>query len=198
MELDDFKGINLPQAENLTGNKDKVIKELQQKVEANYAKQRKQAVYFSAMLIIMAVVYLPLQRLGDTWYKTGIMLLGGGFISGAVYLFIKSRLLKGSLYSLPVIEFLTTAEKRLTYFRLTDWLVIIPIFLALGTGGGLVFISRLLNYTDRLPLLILIWVVFFIGLVIFGYFAGRGNWKRDHGALLSEIRKVRAALSETE
>jgi hypothetical protein len=41
-------------------------------------------------------------------------------------------------------------------------------------------------------------VVFFIGLVIFGYFAGRGNWKRDHGALLSEIRKVRAALSETE
>ncbi|MCK7539724.1 MAG: hypothetical protein MZV63_56850 [Marinilabiliales bacterium] len=42
-----------------------------------------------------------------------------GSYPGAVYLFMKSRALKESLYSLPVTEFLTAAEKRLTYFRLS-------------------------------------------------------------------------------
>jgi len=194
MELDDFKGIKLPLAENLVHNKDEIITDLQRKVEANNIKQRHQMFYFSGMLIMMAVVYLTLQRRGDALYSNGMILLSAGFISGAVYLFVKSRALKGSLYSLPVTEFLIAAEKRLTYFRLSDWLAIIPILLVLGAGGGMVLISRLLNYTSNLPLLISIWVVFFTGLIIFGYFAGRKNWEKEHGSLINEIRKIKADM----
>jgi hypothetical protein len=194
MELDDFKGIKLPLAENLAGNKDEIITDLQQKVEANNIKQRDKMLYFSGVLIMMAFVYLALHRRSDTLYSYGMILLGAGFISGAVYLFVKSRALKGSLYSLPVTEFLMAAEKRLTYFRLSDWLAIIPIFLVLGAGGGMVFISRLLNYTSNLPLLISIWVVFFTGLIIFGYFAGRRNWEKEHGSLIKEIRRIKADM----
>jgi hypothetical protein len=107
---------------------------------------------------------------------------------------MKSRTLKESLYSLPVTEFLTAAEKRLTYFRFRDWLVTSSILLLLGAGGGMVLISRLLNYTDNLPLLIAIWVVFFTGLVIFGYFAGRKDWEKEHGSLIKEIRKLKAEM----
>jgi hypothetical protein len=194
MELDDFKGIKLPLAGNLAGNEDEIIMDLLKKVEANNTKQRKQAIYFGGLLVVMAVIYLALERNGDSLYSTGMLLLGVGFLSGAVYMFMKSRALKGSLYSLPVTEFLAVAEKRLTYFRLSDWLTIIPILLVLGAGGGMVLISRLLNYTSNLPLLISIWVVFFTGLIIFGYFAGRKNWEKEHGSLINEIRKIKADM----
>jgi hypothetical protein len=146
------------------------------------------------MLVMMAVIYLALERNGDSLYSTGMLLLGVGFLSGAVYMFMKSRALKGSLYSLPVTEFLAVAEKRLSYIRISDWLVIIPILLLIGAGGGIVFTSRLLNYTSNLPLLISIWVVFFAGLIIFGYFAGRKNWEKEHGSLINEIRKIKADM----
>jgi hypothetical protein len=198
MELDDFKGKKLPLAGNLSGREEKIITDLQQKVESANSKQRRKLIYFSVMLITMAVVYLALHRRGDTLYNTGMLLLGAGFISGAIYLFQKSRTLKESLYSLPVTEFLTAAEKRLTYFRRGDWLATTSILLILGAGGGMVLISRLLNYTDNLPLLIVIWVVFFAGLVVFGYFAGRKDWDKAHGELISEIRKAKASLTDAE
>ena len=194
MELDDFKGKKLPLAGNFAGSEDKIITDLQQKVESANIKQRRKLIYFSGMLIMMAVVYLALHRRGDTLYNSGMLLLGAGFISGAIYLFMKSRALKESLYSLPVTEFLTAAEKRLTYFRFGDWLVTTSILLLLGAGGGMVLISRLLNYTDNLPLLIVIWVVFFTGIVVFGYFAGRKDWEKEHGSLIKEIRKLKADM----
>ncbi len=194
MELDDFKGKKLTVAGNFAGSEDKIITDLQQKVESANIKQRRKLIYFSGMLIMMAVVYLALHRRGDTLYNTGMLVLGAGFISGAIYLFMKSRALKESLYSLPVTEFLTAAEKRLTYFRFADWLVTTSILLLLGAGGGMVLISRLLNYTDNLPLLIVIWVVFFTGIVVFGYFAGRKDWEKEHGSLIKEIRKLKADM----
>ena len=194
MELDDFKGKKLTVAGNFAGSEDKIITDLQQKVESANIKQRRKLIYFSGMLIMMSVVYLALHRRGDTLYNTGMLVLGAGFISGAIYLFMKSRALKESLYSLPVTEFLRAAEKRLTYFRFADWLVTTSILLLLGAGGGMVLISRLLNYTDNLPLLIVIWVVFFTGIVVFGYFAGRKDWEKEHGSLIKEIRKLKADM----
>ncbi len=194
MELDDFKGKKLTVAGNFAGSEDKIITDLQQKVESANIKQRRKLIYFSGMLIMMAVVYLALHRRGDTLYNTGMLLLGAGFISGAIYLLMKSRALKESLYSLPVTEFLTAAEKRLTYFRFGDWIVTTSILLVLGAGGGMVLISRLLNYTDNLTLLIVIWVVFFTGIVVFGYFAGRKDWEKEHGSLIKEIRKLKADM----
>jgi len=198
MELDDFKGKKLTLAGNFAGSEDKITTDLQQKVESANIKQRRKLMYFSGMLITMAVVYFALHRRGDTLYNTGMLLLGAGFISGAIYLFMKSRALKESLYSLPVTEFLTAADKSLTYFRFGDWLVTTSILLLLGAGGGMVLISRLLNYTDNLPLLIVIWVVFFTGLVVFGFLAGRKDWEKAHGELISEIRKVKASLTDAE
>jgi hypothetical protein len=198
MELDDFKGKKLTLVGNFAGNGDKIITDLQQKVESANIKQRRKLMYFSGMLITMAVVYFALHRRGDTLYNTGMLVLGAGFISGAIYLFMKSRALKESLYSLPVTEFLTAAEKRLTYFRFGDWIVTTSILLVLGAGGGMVLISRLLNYTDNLTLLIVIWVVFFTGIVVFGYFAGRKDWEKEHGELISEIRKAKASFVDAE
>lgn len=198
MELDDFKGKKLPLAGDLSGREEKIITDLQQKVESANIKQRRKLIYFSGMLITMAVVYLALHRRGDTLYNTGMLLSGAGFISGAIYLFMKSRTLKESLYSLPVTEFLIAAEKRLTYFRFADWLVTTAILLLLGAGGGMVLISRLLNYTDNLPLLIIIWVVFFTGLVVFGYLAGRKDWAKEHGELIAEIKKAKASFVNAE
>ena len=114
MELDDFKGKKLTVAGNFAGSEDKIITDLQQKVESANIKQRRKLIYFSGMLIMMSVVYLALHRRGDTLYNSGMLVLGAGFISGAIYLFMKSRALKESLYSLPVTEFLTAADKRLT------------------------------------------------------------------------------------
>ena len=51
---------------------------------------------------------------------------------------------------MPVSDFIDKVEKNLNFMNLIDWLIIIPLLLILGTGGGIILITRLLKYTDNL------------------------------------------------
>lgn len=194
MELDDFKTGKIPAGSNEVTYNQQEIEGLITRIQANFKKQKRVSIYFAVVLIAMAGLYFSIHEKGNPILNLGFALLSIGFILGALYLYLKSRLLSDAMYFLPLTEFLNAAEKRLQYMRLSDWLIVIPLLLLLGTGGGIVLVNRLLNYTDNLNLLIIIWVVFFTGLCVFGTWAGRGNWRREHGALLSEVMKLKETL----
>ncbi len=147
--------------------------------------------------IMLAVIYLAIVRTRSGPEATGFSLLGAGCAAGALYLYLRYKPLPAGIYSLPVTEFLEKAEKQISYFRLIDYLIVVPLFLLLGTGGGIVFVTRLLRYSDNLMLLLVIWILFFVSLCIFGYFAGRKNWEKEFGPLYMNIRKMKEGI-ETE
>jgi hypothetical protein len=125
----------------------------------------------------------------------GYLMIGAGLIIGAAYLFIRYKSFSPGTYSLPITEFLQRAEKKISYFNLTDYLIIIPILLFLGTGGGLVFVTSLLEYNDNSVLLIIIWIIFFLALSVFGFLAGRKNWEKDYGPLFQKIIEMKSNYS---
>ena len=147
--------------------------------------------------IMLAVIYLAIVSTRSGPEATGFSLLGAGVAAGALYLYLRYKPLPAGVYSLPVTEFLEKAEKQISYFRLIDYLIVVPLFLLLGTGGGIVFVTRLLRYSDNLMLLLVIWILFFVSLCIFGYFAGRKNWEKEFGPLYMNIRKMKEGI-ETE
>jgi hypothetical protein len=196
MELDDFK------KEKITSVNDEVkfdqlkINSLKAMIQADFKKQKRTAVHFTAVLIGLAFIYLSVYERGNFIMNLGLSFLSIGLCLGAIYVYFKSRQLNDSIYCLPLTEFLSAAEKRLEYMKISDWLIVIPLLLLLGTGGGIAFITRLLKYTDNIILLIIIWTVFFTGLSIFGSWAGRKDWVKGHGALLDEVKKLKKTLLE--
>ena len=83
-------------------------------------------------------------RYGSSWiFPIGCRTSLGGrylYISG-----IKHLLMKPTYF--PIKDFLGRAERQISYFNVTDYLIVIPLLLIIGTGGGLVFIATLLKYT---------------------------------------------------
>jgi hypothetical protein len=80
------------------------------------------------------------------------------------------------------------------YLPIDQLLKIIPILVILGIGGGMVFIDRLIIYAINKELLLIIWICFFVGLCIFGYFAGKKDWAKTYGDLLSRISEAKKDL----
>ncbi len=193
MELDDFKDTGFKDDENrLTEDSGLCITDLFKRVEESFKKQMRQKRYFIIFLLILSVQYLVLTvRSSD---NEGLKLLVAGFISGAVYLFFRYKPLPDNIYFLPLREFVDAATRRLRYFAMIDWIVIIPILIIMGIGGGIHLVTRLSRYTDNIGLLILIWVLFYLGLCVFGFFAGRKNWKEEHGGLLRYLERFRESL----
>ena len=70
-----------------------------------------------------------------------------------------------------------------------------PVLAVLGIGGWMVFVSSLLKYTDRSGLLTVIYIVFYLCVVAFGYFAGRKDWRKMAGDLYSQILKARDEMA---
>jgi purine-cytosine permease-like protein len=68
----------------------------------------------------------------------------------------------------------------------------------LGTGGGMIFITRLLQYTDNFITLLLIWIVFFVSLSIFGFYASKKNWKKEYESLFEELQKFKESMLNNE
>jgi len=153
-------------------------------------KQHSRKMLVTGILTVLFVLYTGLAANQTGATATGYRLCGLGFVLGAAYLYFRYRPLQASAYTLPIMVYLRKAEKQLRYFTTVDYLVIIPLLIMIGIGGGLIFTGRLSNYTDRIGLLIVIWVVFFTGLCIFGYWAGRKSWIRDNS-------KIHKALCET-
>ncbi|GEM_PF-6369177 len=196
MELDDFKKIN-----KLSVKEDKNLNEEQMgkiflKVRENFARQKKTAIKVAAFNLILAIVYATILKKDDTVYNAGLTLICTGLFIGSIYTFLKSRKFNNSFYSLPLMTFLSQTEKKLEFMSLYDWLFVAPALTLLGTGGGFILVNRLSRYISNTELIIFFWVIFFISLIIFALIVSRKDWKKEHGPLLDEVRKIRMSLSE--
>jgi hypothetical protein len=145
--------------------------------------------------ITLFILYTALA--GSQTGKTalGYLLCGLGFILGAAYLYFRYRPLPASAYTLPILEYLSKTEKRLRYFTATDYIILIPLLIIIGIGGGLIFTGRLTQYTDKDGLLTVIWILFFTGLCLFGYFAGRKNWLKDNRDIHNAVKDTLKSLN---
>jgi hypothetical protein len=93
------------------------------------------------------------------------------------------------------LTYLSKAKNKLAFLNLTDWFIIISLLLILGTGGGFILVESLLKYTDNLTLLIIIWIIFFISLCVFGIWTGKRNWEKTYGDLLEKITEMKNSYS---
>lgn len=208
MELDDFKNKNLVQANNENGsaqNNNSVIDQFLESFKTSAQAKRKKAITWVLFLLVLGILYISINMryssgIGkfDNLTSIGFGLSTIGFILGAIYLYFRYRSLPDSFYSMPVLNFIDSAEKNLNFMNLIDWLIIIPLLLILGTGGGIIFITRLLNYTDNFTALIIIWIVFFVALSIFGFYASKKNWKKEHSQLFKEFQEFKKAIGNNE
>lgn len=193
MELDDFKKLKSPKAQEGTDpvEKEEGISMITESFKAYQTQIKRRKILYVTFNIVLAVIYLAILSTRSGLEATGFSLLGAGFAAGALYLYLRYKPLPADIYSLPVTEFLEKAEKQVSYYRPVDYLIVVPLLLLLGTGGGMVFVTRLMRYTDNFILLLVIWILFFVMLCVFGYFAGRKDWKKEFGPLYMNIRKMK-------
>lgn len=201
MELDDFKmkKVEYPgsEPESETVHEERVDN-LISSFRSHQKKQRKKVIAMVVALTSLAIIYISAIIHKTGLNALGYLMIGAGFIIGASYLFIRYIIFSRGTYSLPITEFLLRAERKISYFNLTDYLVVIPLLLILGTGGGLVFVTTLLKYTDNSVLLIIIWTIFFLAVSVFGFLAGRKNWEKEYGPLFRKIIEMRHNYSLKE
>ncbi len=167
--------------------------ELFRKFERKQAAKRRLVTVINIVLFILYTA-LASRQTGST--ATGYFLCGLGFIMGAAYLYFRYRPLPASDYTLPIMVYLRKAEKQLRYFTTIDYLIIVPLLIIIGIGGGLILTGRLSNYTDKIGLLTGIWVIFFTGLCSFGFWAGRKNWIRDNSKIHDNVRETLKSIEE--
>jgi hypothetical protein len=197
MELDDFKNSNLKKKEdvietslNHNSRTDKFIELF--KIEIK--NQKKRSLKWMSFLLLLGVIYISVSVKMDSLTRTGYHLCVIGFILGALYVYFRYRALPDSFYTMPVSDFIDKVEMNLKFMKLSDWLIVLPLLLILGTGGGMIFITRLLQYTDDFITLLLIWIMFFVSVTIFGFYASKKNWKKEYESLFEEFQKFKESF----
>lgn len=199
MELDDFKKTSRLSKINAADNENGYKKRVDDMIEMFKSYQEKQRRKSLAMVIIncaLAAVYMANMARQTGLSALGYFITGAGLILGALYIFLRYQSLSPGSYSLPINEFVAKAEKKITYFSVTDYLIVFTLLMVLGSGGGLIFTTSLLKYTDNSTLLIIIWIIFFISLSVFGFWAGRKNWKKEYSLLQEKITDIKTSYSE--
>lgn len=199
MELDEFKNSNLKHDGNkieTSLNHDSRTNQFIESFKTEIKNQRKRSLIWICFLIGLSVIYISVSVRMDSLTRTGYHLCVIGFSLGALYIYFRYRSLPDSFYTMPVSDFIDKAEMNLKFMKLSDWLIVVPLLLILGSGGGIIFITRLLKYTDNFIILLIIWIVFFVALSIFGFYASKKNWKKEQQSLLEEFQKVRESLAE--
>jgi len=199
MELDDFKKSNLNRDGNeieRSLNHDSRTDQFLELFKTEIKNQRKKSLIWISFLLMLSVIYISVSVRMDSLTSTGYHLCVIGFTLGAIYLYFRSRPLPNSTYTLPLLDFMDKAKQKINYMNLTDWLIVVPLLLILGTGGGIILVNRLLHYTPNTILLIIIWILFFISLCIFGFVVSKKKWKKEQQSLLEEFQKVRESLAE--
>lgn len=88
----------------------------------------------------------------------------------------------------------TLALKRMLKMPLNEILFILPVILILRIGGGIHFIQRMINYTQRFGMLLAIWLIFYTALCIWGYHASHRQLEKKYGKLREEIQLFLEAL----
>jgi len=158
-------------------------------------KQRRKVIHIIVINCSLAAVYIANMASREGMEALGYFILGMGCIVAVLYLFLRYKPFSAKTYSLPMKEFLDIAERKVSYFSPVDYFILIPLLAFLGTGGGMVFITRLLRYTDNSTLLIIIWVLFFVSLCVFGFWAGRKNWQKEYGDIHRRIMEMKNEIS---
>jgi predicted Na+-dependent transporter len=198
MELDDFKN------KNLSGNYSETEKNsdhnpLNQVIEAvvNHIKtQRKKVLIWISFLVMLSVIYTAVSRTTNNLSNAGYLLCAAGFILGSIYLYFRYKPLPGPYYALPVLEFIYKAERKIKFMNIGDWIIVILLLLILAAGGGMIFITRLSLYISNIQLLFVIWSLFFILLSIFGFYASKKLWEKEHGSIFNDLQKLRKMFDE--
>ncbi|OQY96685.1 MAG: hypothetical protein B6D37_01395 [Sphingobacteriales bacterium UTBCD1] len=197
MELDDFKNVvgkmSTPVFDK-EKSKDDSLNSIIELFKTEQKKSRRKSIIWCVVLIALSVIYFSITTGRSGTSALGMTLIGSGFILGALYFWNSSKPLPDKFYLLPPVKFLETADRRLMYLPVGQLLKIIPILVILGIGGGMVFIDRLIKYAINKELLLLIWICFFVGLCIFGYFAGKKDWAKTYGDLHRRISKAKKDL----
>ncbi len=192
MKTNDKTEGNYHAADNngMTGRLDpEMLIELFRKSEKKQARMRN-------MLIMLFILYTALAASQSGATATGYRLCGLGFVLGAAYLYFRYRPLPANAYTLPIMVYLRKAEKQLRYLTTVDYFIILPLLVIIGIGGGLILTGGLSNYTDRIDLLTGIWVIFFTGLCIFGFWAGRKTWIRDYSKIHDNVRETLKSIEQ--
>lgn len=194
MELDDFKkkykkNMDYIKADDIgTGDRIDDMINLFKSYEKN---QRKKVLYFIIIYFLFAVVYITNMAAQKGLTALGYSILAAGLVGAVLYFLLRYRPLSPKSYALPLREFVERAERKIKYLNSVDYIILIPLLLLLGTGGGMVFTTRLLRYTDNSTLLIIIWVLFFVSLCIFGFWAGKKIWQKEYGDIYDRIMKMK-------
>jgi len=190
MELDDFKKKDRQNREFGTADNHRIddMINLFRSYEKN---QRKKVLYIMVLILSLAIIYTAIMTSQKGITQLGYFILVMSFFGAVLYLWFRYRPLSPKSYSLPLREFVERAGRKVSYFTTIDYIILLPILSFIGTGGGMVFITRLLRYTDNITLLIIIWVLFFISLCIFGFWAGKKNWQKEYGDIHSRLMKMK-------
>jgi len=195
MELDDFKKKDKQNREFVTAENNNSINDriddminLFRSYEKN---QRKKVLYIMSFNLSLAAIYIAIMSSQKGMAQLGYFILGMSLFVAVLYLFLRYKPFSAETYSLPIREFLHKAEHKVSYFSPIDYFILIPLLGFLGTGGGMVFITRLSRYTDNSTLLIIIWVLFFVSLCLFGFWAGHKNWEKEYGDIHRRITEMK-------
>jgi hypothetical protein len=194
MELDDFKKKDKQNREFGTVDNHRIddMINLFRSYEKN---QRKKVLYIMSFFLSLATIYIAIMTSQNGMAQLGYFILVLSFFGAVLYLWVRYKPLSPKSYSLPLKEFVERAIRKVSYFSTIDYIILIPLLGFIGTGGGMVFITRLLRYTDNSTLLIVIWVLFFVSLCVFGFWAGHKNWKKEYGDIHRRIAEINNSYS---
>jgi hypothetical protein len=147
------------------------------------------------MAIILFSVGLVFAASGKT-QRPGMSLTGVGMMFAAGYMSLKGRCFARVDYAAPAQAFLAAAVRRYRFWPVEEMLFALPLLLILGAGGGWTVWLTALKYFSRdgTCLAMAGYVVFFLGVCVFGWIASRKQWQRESAALLADIERRRREL----
>lgn len=197
MELDDFKlkvkPAGLPGQDGAPDSQSG-INGLIEELKAADSKGRRATIYFMIILFVLLGAYASRLAIYRGPMVIGYELLVFGFVLILIYFFWKLMLIRKIDYAGPAMTFLKNAERRYTFLPPAEWFIIIPILAILGTGGGFIVYFSFIKYFEDVTIPVMIYIVFFISLVIFGTWASKKNWRKENGQILEKIRKMRQEM----
>lgn len=149
-------------------------------------------------LLGLALTYLSLGLLlatGMTW-QSGRASIGCGILLVALYAALEARWFGRVNYTASTLEFLTAASKRYRFLRAGQAVYLVPLWLVLAYGGGIMVWETAQKYLSPEGCLrtLIGYGVFLAALTLFGLVQGRRSWRKDKAAVLGEILKRRQEL----
>lgn len=201
MDLDDFKKKDKQKRDFATVDDNNINERIDNMIDlfrSYQKKQRKKVIYIVIFNASLAAVYITNMTSQKGLTALGYFILGMGIFAAVLYLFIRYKSLPAETYTLPMKEFLDRAERKVSYFNYIDYIIVVPLLITIGIGGGLVFTGSLLKYTENSTLLIIIWILFFVSLCLFGFWAGKKDWQNEYGDIHRRIVEMKNKYASDE